>query len=120
MILTSFFSILLFLPQDTIPVPVDVRVWGGLSLALIFRAIVVPALLAFGVLKDDNKKTVGAVLAILGLLAGGIYSLFGADLNDPIAIITNLAAGGFAGFGAVGLHSSQKNLFEWLKSKDTK
>lgn len=108
------------MPQETVPVPVDLRVWGGLSLALVFRAVIVPALLAFGILKDDNKKTVGAVLGVLGLLAGAVYSVFSANLTDVAEIITNLAAGGFAGVGAVGMHSSVKNFKEWTEIRDKK
>lgn len=108
------FYLFFAVPQETVPVPTDIRVWGGLSLALVFRAVIVPALLAFGILKDDNKKTVGAVLGVLGLLAGAVYSVFSANLTDFQAIITNLAAGGFAGAGAIGFHSGVKNFKEWM------
>lgn len=120
MLTISLISVLLAIPQETVPVPVDLRVWGGLSLALIFRAIIVPALLAFGILKDDNKKMVGAVLGTFGLLAGAIYSIFSANITDIQSIITNLAAGGFAGAGAIGFHSGMKNFKEWLEIRANK
>ena len=110
----------MFFPQETVPVPTDVTIWGGLSLALIFRVVIVPALLALGLLKDSNKKTVGGVLIALGVLAAGAYSVFTAKVSDPLMLLTNLAAGGFAGIGAVGLHSTQKNLTEWLKERKAK
>lgn len=110
----------MLMPQDFVEVPVDLKVWGGLSLAVIFRVVVVPALLALGVLKDSNKKTVGGYLVVAGVLAAGVYSFFSADISEPLALLTNLAAGGFAGLGAVGLHSAQKNLGEWLQERKQK
>lgn len=107
----------MLIPQETVPVPTDLKVWGGLSLAVIFRVVIVPALLALGILKDSNKKTVGGYLVVAGVLAAAVYSFFTADISEPVALLTNLAAGGFAGLGAVGLHSAPKNFAEWLKER---
>lgn len=120
MLMIQFISwLMLFTTQEAlnVTVPEDVIVWGGLSLAVIFRVVIVPALLALGILKDDNKKTVGGWLLAVGVLVAGVYSVFTAKISDPFALLTTLAAGGFAGIGAVGLHSTQKNLKEWLKAR---
>lgn len=98
-----------------VTVPDDILIWGGLSLAVVFRVVIVPALLALGVLKDSNKKVVGGYLIGLGVLVAGVYSVFTAKIDDPMELLKNLAAGGFAGIGAVGLHSTQKNLLEYFK-----
>jgi hypothetical protein len=120
MLTIQFISWLTMLrPQEAldVTVPEDVVIWGGLSLAVIFRVVVVPALLALGVLKDSNKKTVGGWLIAVGVVVAGLYSFTTGGVTDPLVILTNLAAGGFAGIGAVGMHSTQKNFKEWLKSR---
>lgn len=107
------------IPQEAanVTVPEDLTIWGGLSLAVIFRVVVVPALLALGVLKDDNKKTVGGWLIAVGVIVAGVYSIATAKISDPLVLFTNIAAGGFSGIAAVGMHSTQKNFKEWLKAR---
>lgn len=101
-------------------VPEDLTIWGGLSLAIVFRVVVVPALTALGLLKDSNKKVVGGYLIGAGVLVAGAYSVFTAKISEPLLLLTNLAAGGFAGIGAVGLHSTQKNILEYFKARAPK
>lgn len=120
MLTLQFVTLLaMFVPQGAldVTVPEDVTVWGGLSLAVIFRVVVVPALLALGILKEDNKKTVGGWLVAIGVLVAGAYGVFTAKVDDPYTLLTILAAGGFAGIGAVGMHSTHKNLREWFRAR---
>lgn len=104
-------------PQDTVPIPTDLNVWGGLSLALIFNRVLIPVLQLLGLFNDDNKKTIGFFLTALGMIIGGIYAFGAAHISDPLQAFTMIISGGLAGVMAVGLHSTSKNGLEWLKKR---
>lgn len=105
----------IYAQDGTLPIPTDLTVWGGISLALILNRVVVPVLALLGVIKDSNKKLIGYILGAAGMLIGAGYSIFSTTLDDPLKIITNVAAGGLAGVLAVGLHSTFKNGNEYFK-----
>lgn len=106
----------LFWQQAAAPisVPDNLIVWGGMSLALLFN-ILVTALRAVGVIKDDSrtKKLVGGYLAAAGGVVGLAYA-FTTGVADTIQIITYAASGALAGVTSVGFHSTLKNTKEGL------
>lgn len=104
-------------PPETFPIPKDLTVWGGLSLALIFNRAIVPLLYFLGLVKDDNKKLIGVILLGLGAAAGAIYSLMTLKIDEPLAILTNIVAGALSGILAVGQHSTFKNAMQHFKKE---
>lgn len=98
--------------QDTIPIPTDIKIWGGISLAVVFNRGIVPLLFFLGLIKEENKKLVGLVLLFLGAAVGLVYSVFTAHLTDYYAIAVNVMSGALAGILAVGGQSFLKNTFE--------
>ena len=100
--------------SGSITVPDNLTVWGGLSLSLLFN-ILVSALRALGVIKDDSrtKKLIGGYLAAVGGVIGLAFAIT-TNVTEVVQIITYAASGALAGVTSVGFHSTFKNTKEGL------
>lgn len=100
--------------DGSVPIPTDIKIWGGISLALIFNRGIVPLLIFTGVIKEQNKKLIAVVLLFLGAAVGGVYSILTLKLSEPFDILTNVVSGALAGLMAVGVQSTVKNTFQYF------
>lgn len=109
MLLIQFNAWLMTFWQETIPIPTDISIWKGLSLALIFN-ILIGFLRAINVISDGPlKKSLGYVLMGVGAIVGAIYAIYNQGIVDFVPLMQYIGGGALSGVMAVGNHSTIKN-----------
>ena len=95
--------------------PSDLILWQGISLAGVL-SILTQLLKQFGIF-DRYKKLIPFVLGVLSGVSGGAYYVSVNGFDDPTMILFNFVAGVIIAFNAVGIHSSIKNTYQFVKSQ---